>query len=329
MAIRLYRILQRQCVELSEELKKNQQTTILLQPPLDPHQVGSSRIISSAGHCKKDDEALLYPLFYRWNQGQLEDDDSAEELLLSEWCSQLTRHSTHHRDEDDDETDWDDEDAYDVTLWTHIGTVQNAIRSAFRRDFGADGPMASTAFKTLQHQWAIRATQMLAKQQNLLQLSSTSLEQDVQITATSTCIGRSRTEESETNYQFAYRIRIENVSATETIQLLGRTWNIQEYDSQHEQPVGDPIVVHAPQTGAVGRLPVLQPGQAFEYMSGSALATSLGSMKGSFHFAWVPPNTPSARVGMPVSALMTSTDAFEVGIRPFWLRHDRTGSTHS
>jgi uncharacterized protein affecting Mg2+/Co2+ transport len=331
MAIQLYRILQRQCLELSEELRKKQQTKILLQPPLDPHQAGSSRIISSkgaSGNREEEDEALLFHLFYRWNHGQQEATDS-EELLLHEWCSQLTRHSTHHRDDDETDTDDEDVDAYDLTLWTHIGTVQKAIRSAFQHDFDRAAP----DLRHFQHQCAIRAYQFLAGQKDLLRRlsSSSSLEHSVQVTATSKYTGYSQRERVEyarqricieTKYRFVYRIRIQNLSTTETIQLVGRTWNIQEYDSQREQPIGDLIIVHAPQTGAVGRLPVLRPGQAFEYVSGAELATSLGCIKGCFHFARVPPDTPSARMGMPPRRAHTSNhlDRVAVNVQPFWLR---------
>jgi len=68
----------------------------------------------------------------------------------------------------------------------------------------------------------------------------------------------------------------------------------------------------------VGQLPVLQPGEAFEYMSGCELATSRGFMRGSFHFAKVPTETPSATLNTPIDAF-SSADRFEVQVNPFEL----------
>ena len=83
------------------------------------------------------------------------------------------------------------------------------------------------------------------------------------------------------------------------------------------------IRVHAPHTGAVGKHPVLGPGQFFEYMSGCDLATEVGLMKGSFHFATVPAGTPSASVGQAVPALENAEQRFEVPVSPFPLEPDR------
>ena len=52
----------------------------------------------------------------------------------------------------------------------------------------------------------------------------------------------------ETKNKFAYRIRIENVSQTQYVQLLGRYWYIEETsDDEEHRP---PIVVDQPNTGA-------------------------------------------------------------------------------
>ena len=85
----------------------------------------------------------------------------------------------------------------------------------------------------------------------------------------------------------------------------------------------EPIRVNAPQTGAVGKLPVIRPGQVFEYMSGAELATDQGQMKGCFHLCRVPEDTRSAVVGMPVPAFDQEEERFEVTIHPFALRVPR------
>ncbi|KAL7525357.1 hypothetical protein ACHAXR_003001 [Thalassiosira sp. AJA248-18] len=54
----------------------------------------------------------------------------------------------------------------------------------------------------------------------------------------------------------------------------------------------------------VGHLPVLGPGEVFEYMSGADIATTSGAMEGCFHMASVDmQNTDSAHIGDEVEAL--------------------------
>ena len=54
----------------------------------------------------------------------------------------------------------------------------------------------------------------------------------------------------------------------------------------------------------VGHLPVLGPGEVFEYMSGADIATSSGAMEGCFHLATVDmQKADSAHIGDDVEAL--------------------------
>ena len=66
----------------------------------------------------------------------------------------------------------------------------------------------------------------------------------------------------------------------------------------------------------VGHLPVLQPGQVFEYTSGTDLSASGGVMKGHFYMARVLEDTISAKTGNMVEALKLD-DKLEVAILPF------------
>lgn len=68
----------------------------------------------------------------------------------------------------------------------------------------------------------------------------------------------------------------------------------------------------------MGHLPVLRPGQVFEYMSGTDLVSTKGRMMGHFYMAKVPSNTNSARAGDHVKAL-NDGDRFEVEVAPFAL----------
>lgn len=72
---------------------------------------------------------------------------------------------------------------------------------------------------------------------------------------------------------WAYQVRIENLSEI-TVKLLRRTWRIT--DSQGR-------VQHVHGVGVVGEQPQLEPGEAFEYTSGTPLETPSGFMTGQFH----------------------------------------------
>jgi len=76
----------------------------------------------------------------------------------------------------------------------------------------------------------------------------------------------------EGRYVWAYQVRIEN-QGTETVQLLNRYWHITD-------AAGKVLEVRGP--GVVGEQPVLKPGEAFEYTSGTPLATPSGIMVGSY-----------------------------------------------
>ncbi len=73
-------------------------------------------------------------------------------------------------------------------------------------------------------------------------------------------------------YFFAYTITVRN-TGTVAAQLISRTWNVNDADGHREKVKG---------LGVVGRQPLLQPGEAFEYTSGTRLRTSTGTMHGSF-----------------------------------------------
>ena len=81
-----------------------------------------------------------------------------------------------------------------------------------------------------------------------------------------------RSNPGQSQYFFAYRIRIANESA-QTVQLLSRHWLITDALGHTEEVRG---------AGVVGEQPVLEPGDAFEYTSGCPLETPFGSMRGSY-----------------------------------------------
>ncbi len=73
-------------------------------------------------------------------------------------------------------------------------------------------------------------------------------------------------------YFFSYTITIRNTGSV-AAQLISRTWNVNDANGRTEKVKG---------LGVVGRQPLLQPGQAFEYTSGTRLATPTGTMHGSY-----------------------------------------------
>jgi ApaG protein len=73
-------------------------------------------------------------------------------------------------------------------------------------------------------------------------------------------------------YFFAYTITIRNTGSI-AAQLISRSWNVNDAQGHHEKVKG---------LGVVGHQPLLQPGESFEYTSGTRLRTPTGTMHGSF-----------------------------------------------
>ena len=77
---------------------------------------------------------------------------------------------------------------------------------------------------------------------------------------------------SDDHYVWAYHVRIEN-HGSETVQLRRRHWRITDALGRMQEVRG---------AGVVGEQPVLQPGEAYEYTSGTPLPTPSGIMVGSY-----------------------------------------------
>jgi ApaG protein len=82
-----------------------------------------------------------------------------------------------------------------------------------------------------------------------------------------------QSEPDDSHFVWAYRVKIEN-QGREPVQLLRRTWQITDarVRTQH---------VHG--AGVVGEQPLLEPGESFEYTSGTPLDTPSGFMTGQYH----------------------------------------------
>ena len=95
----------------------------------------------------------------------------------------------------------------------------------------------------------------------------------------------------QNRFVFGYRVQIENQGG-EAVQLISRRWRITD-------ALGRTMEVRG--AGVVGKQPVLAPGEAFEYTSGTPLATPSGIMVGSY------------------SMVTTGGEQFEVAIPAFSL----------
>ena len=77
---------------------------------------------------------------------------------------------------------------------------------------------------------------------------------------------------AQEHYVFAYRIDIRNDSEF-TIKLLRRHWYISDVGTSVREVEGE---------GVVGRTPVLEPGEAHQYVSGCNLKSGVGKMRGTY-----------------------------------------------
>ena len=73
-------------------------------------------------------------------------------------------------------------------------------------------------------------------------------------------------------YVFSYTITIAN-TGTVAAQLISRHWIITDAENVTQEVKG---------LGVVGEQPLLQPGESFEYTSGTAMATPVGTMHGTY-----------------------------------------------
>jgi len=81
-----------------------------------------------------------------------------------------------------------------------------------------------------------------------------------------------QSDERNGRYVFAYTITVVNTGSV-VAQLLSRHWIITDANNQTQEVRG---------AGVVGEQPVLKPGESFRYTSGTAIATPVGTMRGSY-----------------------------------------------
>lgn len=96
----------------------------------------------------------------------------------------------------------------------------------------------------------------------------------------------------ENHYVWAYRVKIENNSRL-AVQLLRRTWQITDARGRTQ---------HVHGAGVVGEQPLLEPGESFEYTSGTPLETPSGFMVGAYHMV-IPASGENFDVAIPAFSL--------------------------
>ena len=101
-----------------------------------------------------------------------------------------------------------------------------------------------------------------------------------------------QSEPEKNAYVWAYQVRIQNHGA-HVVQLMRRTWCITDARGRQQVVQGD---------GVIGMQPVLEPGESFEYTSGTPLETPSGIMAGWYHMV-----------------ATVSGEAFDAAIPPFSL----------
>ncbi|WP_269533283.1 Co2+/Mg2+ efflux protein ApaG [Chitinimonas sp. BJYL2] len=83
-----------------------------------------------------------------------------------------------------------------------------------------------------------------------------------------------QSDEADSRFVFAYEVTIVN-TGTERAQLQTRHWIITEADGKVQEVRGQ---------GVVGEQPRLAPGEGFQYTSGVAISSPVGTMRGSYQF---------------------------------------------
>jgi ApaG protein len=100
---------------------------------------------------------------------------------------------------------------------------------------------------------------------------ATAKKYEITVTTRTTYIPEQSDPESG-RYVFAYTITLKNTGSV-AAQLISRHWIITDANNQVQEVRG---------LGVVGEQPLLKSGESFDYTSGTAIATPVGTMRGSY-----------------------------------------------
>jgi ApaG protein len=94
---------------------------------------------------------------------------------------------------------------------------------------------------------------------------------DITVTVRTSYIA-DQSDEAAGRYVFAYSVSILNTGSV-SAQLVGRHWIITDGENRVQEVRG---------LGVVGEQPHLKPQESYEYTSGTAIATPVGTMRGTY-----------------------------------------------
>jgi len=100
---------------------------------------------------------------------------------------------------------------------------------------------------------------------------TTDPKHDIQVSVQSYYIKEQSSPEHD-HYVFAYTVNILNKGSV-AAKLLSRHWIITDSDGNTQEVTGE---------GVIGEQPHLNPGDSFEYTSGTQMETPVGSMSGTY-----------------------------------------------
>jgi ApaG protein len=95
---------------------------------------------------------------------------------------------------------------------------------------------------------------------------------EITVAAKATSYVAEQSDPGQGKYFFSYTISIRNTGDV-TAQVVSRHWIITDAEHKVQEVRG---------LGVVGQQPLLRPGESFEYTSGAAIATSVGTMRGTY-----------------------------------------------
>jgi ApaG domain len=274
VSVRLYRILLYQLQQLPPH------KSILLQPALFSSDYGKVKHYQDPTLNKRDEPVVSHILrtFQQWNN-----DNSQIQTWFHSLQVTTQQEPLNHQD-----ITLEPEEAHTATCWATRQELQDAIRYAFQHTppgVAMQG-VAIQAVQALTEQvalWActstshntthgirIVATSGYVKDATESELTFYICFYYISLTYTETLLSIrylgsevSRGYQPETKYRFVYRIRVEklpvlnpiadtsasaSINISSTVQLLGRTWRIQDHDEQGN-PDGHAVVVNASTTG--------------------------------------------------------------------------------
>lgn len=212
-----------------------------LQHELNPRDYGHANLYSQISG-QEETIVEIYKLFRDFHK-----DDCPE--IVYDWYNALVEDAWYH--------DAHADDPIISSFWALREQVKSAIRQAFRNpntlnmEWSIERMNDTPAVLSLQR-LAMYAVSDISKQYELQQKSSISIdaERGIRVVATSSCIG-TVLKGNAPHYRFAYRMRVENLhNSSNTVQLLGRSWYIQDVSPTTGEPVGEATHVHAPTNGA-------------------------------------------------------------------------------